>query len=319
MFFLGYNTTLGGTTTFRILASADGVRWVAAGASPTNTSGISYAAPFVFGGNVHFWNVAPLTQRIEYYTTGNFWGFYTDVSMPTWNSSPTIPAPRSHVFSGRVLTAGYANNGVIGYKVASSANMTTWSVATLPSMTNAEVILLSAGATVAVAVNAYWENASNINYCTTTDGVTWTSRTFSTLFMGSNFSIRAISYDEAAEQFVLIVKRFSGTLMCVTSSDGVTWNIRMDGANFVSGRVTDLVCLGSLYVALASEVGSTFGALMFSIDSGVTWRDAEARLGPDTSLPITTFAGLTTNGRRILAFNGTSIRVSGAFGLSPSL
>jgi len=193
---------------------------------------------------------------------------WTAVTMPSADYSAVTWGNNRYVAIGYGTSAAYSLDGV------------TWTASTLPRSQSWESVAYGAGVFVAVGDNA--AGFSTIYYATSTDGITWTERTF------NSGSWRDIVYGNS--EFVVISEEGASQ---VSSSGTGSWTI---SGNLQAGY-TSVAYGNGRYVAVTQSTGlneaswSTDG-LTWTPDTGITttarWDNVAFGSGLFVALPFST-------------------------------
>lgn len=152
-----------------------------------------------------------------------------------------------------------------GMVQGTSTDRVTWGAGTSPTTTGFEANLeVAYGNGRLVLLGRVSGGGSNV-WTSTNGGQSWTTQTpiahaFTT---GATDQIR---YSAVEGLFMATFTNGSTACKVYTSPDGVTWTAR---ATSVTKAITKIAPMGAMWVALQSQ-----GSVLFSLDSGATWRHA---------------------------------------------
>jgi len=186
-------------------------------------------------------------------SNGRTWDRYVQ----SFNSATIGGNPTSIAYNGTVLCST-TSNGTPAKSLISSDYGVTWSSSNMPS--NHDYVVASDGSGTFLAAR---RNSSSATVYTSTDGVTWTSRT-----IPGALTVTGVGF--VLGLFVLVSS--TGTTV-YTSADGITWGTTAGApTNSYMGRFTDN---GSIAIGVSNSTISSSEGIYSSTD-GRTWTKRES-------------------------------------------
>lgn len=147
-------------------------------------------------------------------------------------------------------------------------------------------------------------------YATSSDGMTWTTRTFS--FSVADVVVRSICYSTTLSKFFIITEDEAHALpkSIYSSPDGLTWSLVRTFAN--ASVAFDIATIrenqGILYIM--HQFRQVSGMYMVSLDGGTTWYQGTHFLGQTNSAgfsPNSTFFDMVLNNNQFMMFNNAQV------------
>lgn len=267
-----------GTSEETVVASTDGISW---DFKPSSDLYITTTLSSVATGNLYVANNKLfMNNNFAYYsvtTDGTTWDYY--------NNNACAPA-------NGVIYQDSKYVGIIGNarSIGTSTDFITWTYSTIPVLANFYEInsIIYANSTY-LAVGAG-------NYCiTSTDTITWTSRT-------TNLSSTDILYSVVyGDKFVAVGTDTTETSpRIVTSTDGITWTTRTSAPNWTILRSVTYDSTVGRYVAVGKNFTNDYIA-QYSTD-GIAWTGSASVLSGDVILDAVT----SNNGTYVAVLSSVS-------------
>jgi len=197
-----------------------------------------------FNGTNTFAMVGGTNNKSAYSTTGG----------QTWTVG-TLPSTgyRSMIYGDKFVTVG--DNGVGAY----STDGITWTACTgLPSLGYYSVAY---GASGYVAVGTTTSGSATTTYATSSDGITWSSKTFASGLYS------CVGYGAGLYMAWTLI----GTVY--VSSDLITWTLKAAGQ---TASIRNIAYGAGYWVGVQDIFGITQGTITWSTDSGGTWSTTTA-------------------------------------------
>lgn len=187
--------------------------------------------------------------------------------------------PQLLYFNNRIILAiGSSTAASVSINSTASATPATWTGNLSPGIAISTWFLKTdkvwpGAGSIAIAMPGFSFNTVTPNYWTSTDGQTWTSRSFSTLLANTTDEVVGLCFSPARSLWYCVVRLTAGTgLKVFTSPDGITWTgVTMVSTLYSDAAIVDVAPLGTMLLATVADVGLTGCRFLLSPDGGATW------------------------------------------------
>lgn len=260
------------------------------------------------------------TMRVSYQPNGGSWTSLTTF-LATSNQCELVPFKNVIV----IAMGDSGANGFIDY--IGTPGGTPGLFLSGPTGVTAPWWLVKTSPSLIVAVPSNTNGAGSAPYWTSTDGQTWTARTFSNSTIVKNADRpTGLAYDASRNMwFMSVFETSSSNTRICQSSDAVTWTAVRElqggsgSSQFNPYYIQDLEACGSLLIGVTNDGGTVWpqaaniARFVVSADGGNTWYWSPGYMTGGTASPRTR---AICNGSEIVVISNTGLRLSQSAGFA---